>query len=53
MGRPPYWKKNTNDLDYADSGIQKLTHFVQGRCSSRFVNFPGRKSKQYFAPIWG
>jgi hypothetical protein len=51
MGRPPYWKKNTNDLDYTASVIQKITHFVQGRPSSGFVNFPRRKSKLYFAPI--
>jgi hypothetical protein len=53
MGRPPYWKKTTNDPDYATSGIQKLTHLVRGSPSSGFVNFPRRKSKLYFASICG
>jgi hypothetical protein len=30
MGRPPYRKKNTNDLDFSASGIQKLNHLVWG-----------------------
>jgi hypothetical protein len=51
MGRPPYWNKNTNDLNYTTSVIQKLTHLVQGRLMRGFVNFPGRKSKLYFASI--
>jgi hypothetical protein len=53
MERPPYWKKNTNDLDYVTSGIQKLTHLVWGNPSSGFVNFSGRKSKLHFASIHG
>jgi hypothetical protein len=43
MGRPPYWKKNINDLDQIATRIQKLTLLVQGSPSSRFVNFPRRK----------
>jgi hypothetical protein len=53
MGRSPYWKKNTNGLDQIALGIQKLTYLVWGSLSSGFVNFPGRKSKLYFAPIHG
>jgi hypothetical protein len=45
MGRPPYWKKNTNGLDQNASGIQKLTHLVRGSPRDRFVDFPGRKFK--------
>jgi hypothetical protein len=29
MGRPPYWKKNTNGLDQTASGIQKLTRLFR------------------------
>jgi hypothetical protein len=53
MGRLPYWKKNTNGLDQIALGIQKLTDLVQGSPSGRFVNFSGRKSKLYSAPICG
>jgi hypothetical protein len=53
MGRPSYWKKNRNDLDNTVSGIQKLTHFVQGSPSNGFVNFLRRKSKLFFAPKHG
>jgi hypothetical protein len=50
---PPYWKKDINDLDQAASRIQKLTHFVQGSPSSRFINFPRSKPTLYLAPIHG
>jgi hypothetical protein len=53
MGRPPYWKKDTNGLDQVASRTQNLTHFVQGSPSSRFIDFPGRKPKMYLAPICG
>jgi hypothetical protein len=53
MGRPLYWKKNINSLDQTASGIQKLTHLVQGSLTSRFANFSGRKSKLYLAPMHG
>jgi hypothetical protein len=51
MGRPPYRKKDTNDLDQTASRIQKLTHFVWGNPSGRLINFAGRKPKLYLAPI--
>jgi hypothetical protein len=50
MGRPPYWKKDTNSLEHAASGIQKFTHLVQGSLSGRFVDFPERKPKLCIAP---
>jgi hypothetical protein len=49
----PYWKKDTNGLDYSASRIQKFTHFVWGSPSGRFVNFLRRKPKLYLVPIHG